>query len=83
MPRKLGLLLERTNGGTLLEAHDTVIGRLLPHDDLEEGGLAGAVGAHERPALTGIELQRGALVEGPPTKGLGYLVCEENHGRDS
>ena len=76
---ELGLLLEVAHGGVLGEAHRAGVGRLLPHDDLEEGGLAGTVGTHERPALTGVDLQGRLLIEGAGAKGLGYLVGEQNH----
>ena len=63
MAGKLGLLLQVAHRGALLEAHGSLVRGLDAHDDLEQRGLSGAVGSHEGPALAGIELQRGALVE--------------------
>ena len=64
MAGELGLLLEVTNRGALLEAYRSLVGGLDAHDDLEQRGLASAVGTHEGPALAGVELKRGALVKG-------------------
>ena len=63
LPRDLGLLLQVADGGAAREGHGALVGRLLAHDDLEQRRLAGPVRAHERPALAGVELQRGARVE--------------------
>ena len=77
---QLCLLLEVAHRGALLKAHGSLVWGLHSHDDLEKGRLAGAVRPNERPTLAGVELQRGALVEGASAKGLGYLVCEKNQG---
>ncbi len=60
---ELGLLLEVADRGLLREGHGALVAALQAHEDLEEGRLARAVGADERPALTGVELQRRARVK--------------------
>jgi len=77
---ELRLLLEVAHGGAPGEGHGALVGRLEAHDDLEQRGLAGAVGAHEGPGLAGVELDGGARVEDLGAEGLCDLVDEEDHG---
>ena len=73
-----GLLLEIAHGSVLRKGDGAFVGGLLPHDDLEQRGLAGSVRADESPTLACVELHRGARIERPTPEGLAYLVDECN-----
>ena len=70
LARELGLLLQVADGGLLGKGDGAFVGGLEAHEDLEEGGLAGAVGADKSPALASVELKRCLGVEGASAKGL-------------
>ena len=59
----LRLLLEVADRRVLRIGYGPLIGRLLPHEDLQEGCLARTVRADERPALPRIQLQGSGRVE--------------------
>ena len=75
----LGLLLQVANGCVLGKGDGALVGGLLAHDDLQERGLAGAVGANQGPTLPPVELECGLRVKDPSAKRLGDLVCECYH----
>ena len=55
----LDVLAEVAHRELLRDRHVALVGRLLAHDHAKQGGLAGAVGAHEAHLLAGVELERG------------------------
>ena len=67
---ELGLLLQVPDGGLLGKGDGALVCGLQAHENLEEGGLAGTVGADKSPALASVELKRCLGVEGASAKGL-------------
>jgi len=53
-----GLLREIADGGAAVECDFAAIGFLVSEDHIDEGGLAGAVGADKAEAFAAIDLQR-------------------------
>ena len=72
------VLLEDAHAGAPRHVDDAVRGDLVAGEDLEEGRLAGAVGADEAVARAGVQLEGDALEEGVAAEGFGQ-VGDRNH----
>jgi hypothetical protein len=73
------VLPEHAHLEALGDADRALVGLLLPGDDLEQRGLARAVGPHQRVALAGVEGHRDVLEEDLRPVALGEAV-EGDHG---
>ena len=75
-----GLLLQVAHARALGEQHAALVGVLLAGYDVEHGGLAGAVGAHERQALVLLKAERHVVEELAPSERLRYMFELHDHG---
>ena len=78
------LLLEHPDSGPGVEDRVPIVGRLEPGHDLEQGRLAGAVGADHPDLGTGIEGQRDVVQHDLVTVGLAHVAQGEHvlrHGQ--
>ena len=76
LAREVSLLLQVADGRVARERHGALVRLLQPHHDLEERGLARAVGPDQAPALPRVQLQRCGRVQDTAAKRLRDLVCK-------
>ena len=75
-----GLLLQVAHTRALGEQHAALVGVLLAGYDVEHGGLAGAVGTHERQALILFQAERHVVEELASSERLRYMFELHDHG---
>ena len=73
------LLLEIAHLRVFGELHGAAVGRIDTHDELEHGGLAGAVGSDERKAVACVDLKRRSAEEHAGAEAFFDFVDEEYH----
>ena len=71
LPALLGEVADLHRGAHL---HRAAVRRQLPGDQVEQGGLAGAVAAHNADAVAAQQVVGEVADDGPPVKGLGHVV---------
>ena len=70
LPPLLGEVADLHRGAHL---HRAAVRRQLPRDQVEQGGLAGAVAAHDADAVAAQQVVGEVADDGPPVKGLGHI----------
>ena len=80
LPHLDGLLLQVAHARALREQHPALVGVLLAGDDVEHGGLAGAVRAHERQAIVLLQAKRHVVKELAPSERLRDMFELHDHG---
>ena len=72
-------LLQVADTGALGEQDAPLVGVLLAGDDVEQRGLAGAVGADERQPVVLLEAERHVREEGAPSERFRYVLDLHDH----
>ena len=75
-----GFLLQVAYAGTPCEQDAPLVGVLAAADDVEHGGFAGAVGAHERQAVVFLQLERDVGEQRAPAERLRQMLNLHDHG---